>query len=68
MKRGIGSLVGLLFLAMVAVQAVGAAFAIRRKQDVGESVPDPASDEVALSAIFAPLDFRSTARASVAGA
>ena len=67
MKRGIVGVVGLFFLAMVAVQAVGAAIAIRRKQDLGESVTDPASDEVALSAISRRSSSGAPPRASVAG-
>lgn len=62
MKRVLGRLVGLLFAAMFIVQTAGVAFALRRKREVIEA-PDPASDEVALSSIFGPLDFASTAQA-----
>jgi hypothetical protein len=62
LKRIFGRLVRLLFGAMVVIQTVGVAFALRRKRDV-VLAPDPASDEVALTSIFGPLDFTSTARA-----
>jgi len=60
MKRALGRLVGLVFVAMFVVQSAGVAFALRRKREVIDA-PDPASDEVALSSIFGPLDFTSTA-------
>jgi hypothetical protein len=60
MKRALGRLVGLLFVTMFMVQTAGVAFALRRKREVIDA-PDPASDEVALSSIFGPLDFTSTA-------
>jgi hypothetical protein len=60
MKRALGRLVGLVFVAMFVVQGAGVAFALRRKREVIDA-PDPASDEVALSSIFGPLDFTSTA-------
>ena len=62
LKRVFGRLVGLLFVAILVVQAVGVAFALRRKREVSLA-PDPASDEVALTSIFGPLDFTSTAQA-----
>ena len=49
-----------LFVTWVVVQTAGVAFALRRKRDAVD-VPDPASDEVALSSIFGPLEFTSTA-------
>lgn len=61
MKRALGRLVGLLFGAMFVVQTVGLAFALRRKR-VASEAPDPASDEVALTSIFGPLEFTSTAQ------
>jgi hypothetical protein len=60
MKRALGRLVGLVFVAMFVVQGAGVAFALRGKRKVIDA-PDPASDEVALSSIFGPLDFTSTA-------
>jgi hypothetical protein len=62
LKRAFGRLVGLLFGAMLVIQTVGVAFALRRKREVSLA-PDPASDEVALTSIFGPLDFTSTAQA-----
>jgi hypothetical protein len=62
LKRALGRLVGLLFAAMLVVQTVGVAFALRRKREVS-LVPDPASDDVALTSIFSPLEFTSTAQA-----
>jgi hypothetical protein len=62
MKRGLGRLVRLLFGAMFVVQTVGVLFALRRKRSVSET-PDAASDDVALSSIFGPLEFTSTAQA-----
>ncbi len=61
-KRGFGHLVRFLFGAMFVVQTVGVAFALRRKRAVSEA-PDPESNEVALTSIFGPLAFTSTARA-----
>jgi hypothetical protein len=51
-----------LLVTWVVVQAAGVAFALRRKREV-IGAPDPASNEVALSSIFGPLDFTSTAPA-----
>ena len=62
MKRALKRLVRLLFATMLMVQTAGVAFALRRKREVIDA-PDPASDEVTLSSIFGPLDFRSTAQA-----
>ncbi|MDP9467979.1 MAG: cell wall-active antibiotics response protein [Chloroflexota bacterium] len=62
LKRSLGRVVGLLFAAMLVVQTVGVAFALRRKREVS-LVPDPASDDVALTSIFGPLEFTSTAQA-----
>jgi len=61
-KRVFGRLVGLLFGAMFVVQTVGVALALRRKREVSLA-PDSASDDVALTSIFGPLDFTSTAQA-----
>ena len=61
MKRGFGRLVRFLFGAMFVVQTVGVAFALRRKRAVREQ-SDPASDDVALTSIFGPLEFTSTAQ------
>ena len=60
MKRALGRLLGLLLVTWFVAQTAGVAFALRRKREVIEA-PDPASDEVALSSIFGPLDFTSTA-------
>ena len=62
LKRIFGGLVGLLFTAMLVIQTVGVAFALQRKREV-TLAPDPASDDVALTSIFGPLDFTSTAQA-----
>jgi hypothetical protein len=62
LKHSLGRVVGLLFAAMLVVQTVGVAFALRRKREVS-LVPDPASDDVALTSIFGPLGFASTAKA-----
>jgi hypothetical protein len=62
LKRSLGRLVGLLFAAMLVVQTVGVAFALRRKREVS-LVPDPASDDIALTSIFGPLEFTSAAQA-----
>jgi hypothetical protein len=62
LKRVFSRLVRLLFAAMLVLQTVGVAFALRRKREVSLA-PDPASDDVALTSIFGPLDFTSTARA-----
>ena len=61
-KRGFGRLVRLLFGAMFVVQTVGVAFALRRKRAVSEA-PEPESNDVALTSIFGPLEFTSTAQA-----
>jgi hypothetical protein len=62
LKRVFGRLVGLLLAAMLVVQTVGVALALRRKREISLA-PDPASDEVALTSIFGPLDFTSSAQA-----
>jgi hypothetical protein len=62
MKRAFGRLVRLLFAAMFVVRTAGVAFALRRKRAVSDA-PDPASDDVALTSIFGPLEFTSTAQA-----
>jgi hypothetical protein len=62
MKRAVAGIIGLLVAAMVATQAVGVAYALRRKRDIGEP-PDPASDEIELTCIFDALQFASTAPA-----
>jgi hypothetical protein len=62
LKRVFGRLVRLLFGAMFVVQTVGVAFALRRKRAVSEA-PDPENNDVALTSIFGPLEFTSTAKA-----
>jgi hypothetical protein len=62
LKRIFRRLVRLLFAAMLVIQTVGLAFALRRKREVSLA-PDPASDDVTLTSIFGPLDFTSTAQA-----
>ncbi|MEA2549904.1 MAG: hypothetical protein QOE42_2502, partial [Chloroflexota bacterium] len=62
LKRALGRLVGLLFGAMLVVQTVGVALALRRKREVSLA-PDPASDDVSLTSIFGPLEFTSTSQA-----
>jgi hypothetical protein len=62
LKRGFGRLVGLLFGTMLVLQSVGVAFALRRKRQASLA-PGPASDDLALTSIFGPLDFTSTAQA-----
>lgn len=61
MRRVLGRGIGLLFVAMSIAQAVGVAFALRRKREVVD-LPNPASDHVALSGILSELDFTSTAQ------
>ncbi len=61
MKRAIVGVVGVLVATMVAVQAASITFALRRKREFIDA-PDPASDDVELSSIFAPLDFTSSAQ------
>ena len=64
MIRAVAGIIGLLVAAMVAAQAVGVAYALRRKRDIGEAPdPDPASDEIELTCIFDALQFASTAPA-----
>jgi hypothetical protein len=53
LKRVCGRFIGLMFAAIFVVQAVGAAFALRRKPEVSLA-PDLASDEVAIGATRAP--------------
>jgi hypothetical protein len=55
LKRAFGRLVRLRFATMLVVQTVGVAFELRRKRVVSRA-PDPASDDVALTSIFGPLD------------
>jgi hypothetical protein len=62
LKGGLGRLVRLLFGAIFVVQTVGVAFALRRKRAVSEA-PDPENNDVALTSIFGPLEFTSTAKA-----
>jgi hypothetical protein len=62
MKRTVAGIIGLLVAAMLAAQAIGVTYALRRKRDVAEA-PDPASDEIALTCIFDALQFASTASA-----
>lgn len=62
MKRALRRLSWLLFATMLSVHAAGVVFALRRKREVIPA-PDRASDSVALSATFGPLDFTSTAQA-----
>jgi hypothetical protein len=66
LKRALGRLVGLLFGAMLVVQTVGVALALRRKREVSLA-PDPASDDVSLTSIFGPLEFTSTSQAFQGG-
>jgi hypothetical protein len=61
MKPALGRMFRLLFVTGLAVQAASVAFALRRKREVIDG-PDPASNEIALSCIFGPLDFTSTAQ------
>jgi hypothetical protein len=61
-KRGFGRLVRFLVGAMFVVQTVGVAFALRRKRAASEA-PEPESNDVALTSIFGPLEFTSTAQA-----
>ena len=56
----IGRLLALVFGAFVATM-IGAAFAARMAKERIVPVDDPDADEVALAAIFGPIDFRSTA-------
>jgi hypothetical protein len=60
MKRAQSRPLRFLFVTWVVVQTAGIAFAVRRKREVIDA-PDRASNEVALSSIFGPLDFTSTA-------
>ena len=60
MKRALSRPLRFLFVTWVVVQTAAVAFALRRKREfIG--APDPASNEVALSSIFGPLEFASTA-------
>jgi hypothetical protein len=47
---------------MLVVQTAGVAFALRRKRGVS-AAPEPESNDVALTSIFGPLEFTSTAQA-----
>jgi hypothetical protein len=60
MNRALSRPLRVLFVTWVVAQTAGVAFALRRKREIIDA-PDPASNEIALSSIFGPLDFRSTA-------
>ena len=58
----IGRLVAVVFGAFAATM-IGSAIAARMAKERIVPIDDPAADEVTLAAIFAPIDFRSTANA-----
>jgi hypothetical protein len=60
--KTVGKVLGVLLVAWFGTIAAAAALAMQRKRDA-PAVPEPDADEIELSAIFGPLDFRSTAAA-----
>lgn len=58
---------GLVMLSWIATMAVAATMALQKKREAHAPPPEPDADEIELTAIFEPLDFKSTAPAFKGG-